>query len=330
MEPHSKSERGTASEQASPSVPVVSIIVVSYNTREMTLACIRSVLDQTTCPFDLLVYDNASQDGSAGAIAEAFPDVRLIADDTNHGFAKANNIAAKMVTGEYLLLLNPDTIVLDGAIDALVSFARARPEARIWGGRTLYGDGSINPTNCWGRMSLWSVTTQALGLSSLFRRSALFNPEAYGGWKRDSEREIDIVSGCFFLIKRDFWNTLGGFDPAFTMYGEEADLCLRARAMGARPRMTPDAEIVHYVGASSKVRAAKLVMLLKAKTTLIRRHFPRWQRPAGTVLLASWPLSRMLATGVLARLLRSQRWRDAHCAWRDVWQQRNDWRGGYE
>src|SRR5690606_5106795 len=115
--------------------------------------------------------------------------------------------------------------------------------------------------------------------SSLFRRSAVFNPEGYGAWERDSEREVDIVTGCFLLIEKTFWDELGGFDPTFVMYGEEADLCLRAQARGALPRITPEAEIIHYVGASETVQARKLVRVITAKTTLIRRNFPAWQRP---------------------------------------------------
>ena len=310
--------------------PTVSIVVVSYNTREMTLECIRSIMAETRCDFELVVYDNASSDRSADAIAEEFPDIRLVASKVNHGFAKANNIAAQEMRGTYLLLLNPDTIVLNGAIDRLVEFAERHPDAKIWGGRTLYGDRSLNPTSCWGRMTLWSVTCQALGLSRVFQNSSLFNPEGYGGWMRDSERQVDIVTGCLFLIERDYWNELGGFDPAFTMYGEEADLCLRAAAIGAKPRITPEAEIVHYVGASTKVRTNKLIMLLKAKVTLIRRHFPRWQVAPGVALLACWPLSRMIGAALLHKVTGKPRWAETHDAWKAVWQARSDWRRGYE
>ncbi|MFQ5622514.1 MAG: glycosyltransferase family 2 protein [Paracoccaceae bacterium] len=316
-------------DRAAAPAPVVSIIVVSYNTREMTLDCLRSVAAETRLPYELIVIDNASADGSAGAIAAEFPELRLLAETANHGFARANNIAAGHARGEYILLLNPDTVVLDGAIDKLVAFARERPEAKIWGGRTLYGDGSLNPTNCWRQMSLWSVLSQFAGLSSLFRDSAIFNPEGYGGWRRDSEREVDIVTGCFFLIGREFWNRLGGFDLRYVMYGEEADLCRRARALGARPRITPAAEIIHYVGASETVRARKMVKLLKAKVTLAHRIFPSWQRWPALGLLRLWPLSRLLATGLLARLTGKARWREAHAGWREIWDRRRDWMAGY-
>ncbi|MBX3596113.1 MAG: glycosyltransferase family 2 protein [Rhizobiaceae bacterium] len=302
--------------------PTVSIIVVSYNTREMTLECLRSVYAETQTPFELIVVDNASSDGSAEAIAAEFPSARLLAEQDNHGFAKANNIAAQCATGEFILLLNPDTVVLDGAIDKLVRFAEAKPDARIWGGKTLYGDRELNPASCWGRMTLWSVTSQLLGFTSIFRQSSLFNPEGYGGWDRGTEREVDIVSGCFFLIKRSFWNELGGFDLSYVMYGEEADLCLRARRLGARPRVTPVSQIVHYAGASETVRSDKMVRLLKAKVLLARRHFPAWQKSVALALLRLYPLSRYLGTKVLGRS-------SASATWGEIWERRGEWWNGW-
>ncbi|MEM6487160.1 MAG: glycosyltransferase family 2 protein [Pseudomonadota bacterium] len=300
----------------------LSIIVVSYNTKQMTLECLRSLAAETTVPYELLVVDNDSSDGSPEAIAAEFPDARLFALDENLGFARANNHAVVRATGRYVLLLNPDTLVLDGAVDKLLAFAQAQPEARIWGGRTLFADGSLNPTNCYRRMTLAGVLLQATGLNSVFRNSELMNPEGYGGWPRDSEREVDIVTGCFLMIERTFWNELGGFDESFVMYGEEADLCLRARALGARPRVSPEPQIVHY-GGGSQVRADKLVRLLKAKVTLIRRHFPSAQTGLGVALLRLWPYSRMLATRLLSRT-------EGYKMWREVWTRRGEWAGGYE
>lgn len=311
------------------STPTVTIIVVSYNTREMTLECLRSVRDQTTIPYELIVMDNDSKDGSAEAIAAEFPDINLMAEKDNHGFAKANNIVAKIAKGEYVLLLNPDTIVLDGAIDNLIGFAKEKPDAMIWGGRTLYGDRSLNPTNCWRKMSLWSLFCRLVGLSGLLPQSGLFNPEAYGGWRRDTEQDVDIVTGCLFLMKRRDWSSLGGFDLKYFMYGEEADLCLRARKLGAQPRITPQAEIVHYVGESSKVRSRKQVMILKAKMTLIGQYFPAIQKPVGKLLLWLWPLSRVFASSILAGVTKKQKWKDTRDSWRDVWGQRSDWVKGY-
>lgn len=309
--------------------PIVSIVICSYNTREMTLECLASVAAETRVPHEVIVIDNASSDGSAEAVAAQYPGVTLMAEPTNHGFAKANNIAARHARGPYLLLLNPDTVVLEGAIDRLIGFAEANPAARIWGGRTLFGDRSLNPTNCWRQMSLWSLICMTSGLRGLFHRSEFFNPEAYPSWPRDTVREVEIVTGCFFLIRREFWDELGGFDLSFVMYGEEADLCHRAAARGARPMITPEAEIVHYVGASTTVRANKGVMICKAKVTLIQRHFARWQRPLGLVLLQGWAWTRLIAFGLAARITGRPGLRDSAAAWAEVWRRRGEWRGGY-
>ncbi len=309
--------------------PEMSIIVISYNTREMTLACLQSVYDQTTVPFQLIVVDNASDDGSAEAIAAAFPDAVLIAEAENHGFGPAHEIALKHAAAPWLLLLNPDTVVLDDALDNLLAYAKETPEAGIWGGRTLYGDNSLNPTSCFARMTLWSVFCRVAGLNGIFRSSTLFNPEYYGTWDRASEREVDIVTGCLFLIRREMWDDLGGFDEAFTMYGEEVDLCLRARALGARPRVTPTSTIIHYGGASQAVRSDRSVRLLRAKMELIKRHFPVQSRWLGLALFRLWPLSRRIACGLGGRLLGRAALTDQARIWAEVWARRKEWQGGF-
>lgn len=306
--------------------PTLSILVVSYNTREMTLACLRSVFEQTTrTPFELIVVDNASTDGSGAAIEAEFGSrITYIASEVNMGFARANNLAAERADGAYILLLNPDTVVLDGAIDKLVQFASERPDAGIWGGRTVFADGTLNPASCWGRPTLWSLLSQGLGLTSLFRRSSFFNPESYGGWRRDSVREVDIVSGCFFLIRRELWNCLGGFDQRFFMYGEEADLCIRARACGVNPLVTPHATIVHYGGASERARGDKLVRLLAAKSQLLRAHWSQAHQWVGIRLLECWTLSRAIVWRGLA-LMRGERASGQSDAWSEAWRRRVEW-----
>jgi hypothetical protein len=310
--------------------PVVSILIVSYNTRQLTLACLDSIVRETAgTPHEIIVVDNASTDGSPEAILAHPAAARLIALGTNIGFARANNIGARAATADLVLLLNPDTLVKERAIDRLVGFSRRRPQARIWGGRTLFADGSLNPASAWARLTIWRLLCRALGLTGLRPRSALFNGEAFGGWQRDSERAVDIVSGCFLLIERELWDELGGFDPSYFMYGEDADLCLRAIGLGARPRITPEAAIVHYGGASERVRADKMVRLLAAKASLILRHFPAPLAPIGIALHAAWPLSRAIACALADRLpcLRIPS-RDGD-TWREVWRRRREWIDGY-
>lgn len=308
----------------------VSILVVSYNTCAMTRAALDSVLTETKeISYEVIAVDNASADGSAEMIAAHPLRPQFIRLNENIGFARANNLAARRARGRYILLLNPDTLVLNRAIDRLVAFARREPKARIWGGRTLYASGSLNPSSCWGRMTLWNLFCRATGLTGWFPQAELFNGEAYGGWQRDTARRVDIVSGCFFLIERELWEGLNGFDPLFFMYGEEADLCLRAHAFSARPMITPFATITHYGGASETARAGKMVRLLAAKVSLVDRHWQAHLAPAGRMLLVAWPLTRLIATSIRAALAPSSTNRDTADAWRQIWQRRREWQYGY-
>jgi len=299
----------------------LSIIIISYNTQALTLDCLRSVYEQTkNISFEVVVLDNDSSDGSADAIEQQFPQVKLIRSRENLGFAEGNNVAARKVVGEYLLLLNPDTVVLEQAIEKLLICARRSGQDGIFGGRTYDGEGRLDPTSCWRKPSLWSLFCFAVGLTAIFNRNQFFDPESYGGWPRDEEREVDIVTGCFLLLRTETWRRLHGFDPEFFMYAEEADLCLRAKKNGVRARMCPDAKIIHYGGASERVVADKMVRMLKAKNMLIRKH---WDHR-----YLVWLGGRFYLTGAFLRA-----WgpsaifspSEKSLQWKEVWSRRQQW-----
>jgi GT2 family glycosyltransferase len=309
----------------------LSIIIVSYNTREMTLDCLRSITTETLdTTYEVLVVDNNSSDSSARAIRDQFPAARLTALTDNIGFARANNLAARNARGRRILLLNPDTIILDGAIDRLMAFADETPSFQLWGGRTIFGDGSLNRSSCWRKITLWNLTCFALCLTYFGRRSAILNSEAYGGWDCDTTRHVDIVTGCFFLIDRQLWERLKGFDPSFFMYGEEADLCQRARLVGARPAITPSATIVHYGGASDIVPVDKRVKVFKGRITLINRHFSSLTRGIGRALHLMAPLTRWCGYRLAARWSGKFDFDRSADYWRAVWCRRGEWINGYE
>lgn len=307
--------------------PVVSVMLVNWNTRELTLDCLRTLFAEAgDIAMEVILVDNGSVDGSAEAIAAEFPQVILMAEQENHGFAHATNISVERARGEYVLLLNTDTLVLDRAIEKLVAFARTYPSTGIWGGKSLFADHSLNPTSCWGRITPWSVTCMATGLSKIFSGSEHFNPEAYGNWDRNSVREVDIVQGSFFLITKAFWDELGGFDRAFFMYGEEADLCARARALGARPIVTPDSVIVHFGGSSSRIFAHRMIYVLGSRIGLINRHFPPFWRAYGRFATIFWAGFRAHAFS-LAKLF-SARFSETAEQYAIVWRRRAEWRDG--
>ncbi len=310
----------------------VSILVISYNTCKMTLECLDSLYSTTKLiDFDceIIVLDNNSSDGSAEAIEKKHPELKLIKSQENLGFAEGNNYCAKIATGNILLLLNPDTIVLNNAVKKLLNFSKEYPSAGIWGGRTLFADKSLNPGSCWNKMTPWSLFCISMGLNKIFINSAFFNSEALGGWQRDNIRKVDIVSGCFFLITKSLWNQLDGFDKRFFMYGEEADLCLRAQKIGYTPMVTDTAEIIHYGGASEKKRAGKLIRLLKAKIQLIRNHWHPLTKEFGVFLLMLWPFSRYIASKLILFFKKSNAAIESFDVWEEVWLDKENWLKGY-
>ena len=303
----------------------VSVVVVSYNTRELTLACLRSIgASAGSVAHETIVVDNASADDSGAAIARDYPEVRLITSQENLGFARACNLAAQEARGRYLLLLNPDARLLEDTLREVVAHADAHPDATIVGGRTLREDGTLNPGSCWGRPTPWSLFCHGSGLASAFRRNRWLDPESLGPWERDSVREVDIVSGCFLLTQRAHWNALGGFDESFFMYGEDADLCLRSGAAGGRCVITPKAELVHHGGASEQVRADKMVRLFRAKSQLHHKHWGPLAARFGDVMLGLWAGSRALAHGCVA--LVSPARRESFRTWRSIWRRRAAWK----
>jgi len=305
--------------------PALSIVIVSYNTCEMTLACIRSVFNETTTTnFEIIVVDNASSDGSAEKIEKEFGNkVNLTRLPDNVGFAAGNNVAAKYVKSDLILLLNPDTVVLDKAIDNLVSFSIRNQDSMIWGGITLFGDKSLNPTSCWQKVTLWNIFCRTFGLSLLFKNSPLFNSEQYAGWKRDTIKYVDIVSGCLLLIKTSLWNTLDGFDNDFFMYAEDADLCLRAVKYGAKPLITPDAIIIHYGGASGSIKEETKIRLFKAKILLMKKHWGKYKYTLGRYLYLLYPFNKMIAHKILSLI--NKRYEGESLVWSEVWKRRKEW-----
>lgn len=302
----------------------VSVLIVTYQCREAARECLASVYSRTNgVAYEVIVVDNASDDGTAEMVRTGFPQARLIVLDENVGFAAGANRAAEDAAGEYLLHLNPDTVVPDGAVHDLVAFARQHPEHGLYGGRTLRPDGTLDPGSCYAQPTVWSLFCFATMLTSVFKGSSIFDPELLGRWQRDAVREVGIITGCLLLVPQRVWQRLGGFDDRFFMYAEDADLALRAIRAGYRPAITPDAEITHAVGASA-THPDRLILLLQGKATLLRKHWRSPRRQAGIAFLLLGAGSRALVARVLAR-----RGSARLEAWRDVWRARKAWQRGY-
>jgi len=241
----------------------VSIIIVNWNTRNILRNCLLSIYDQTKeIYFEVIIVDNASTDGSVEMVKRDFPQAALIENMVNRGFAAANNQGLKIAKGQYILLLNSDTIVLDGAIQKTVAFAEQHPKAAVIGCKVLNPDGSLQPT-CFMFPSLLNMFLSSTYLYKLFPKSKFFGREQMTWWDRNDVREVDVITGCFMLVRRRAIEQTGLMDEQFFVYGEETDWCYRFRQGGWKVLFIPDAEIVHLGGQSSKQMASQMTLQLR-------------------------------------------------------------------
>ena len=302
----------------------VAVLIVSYNTADVLGECLESLFkERGKLNQQVVVVDNGSVDGSVDMIRSRFPYVELIDAKENLGFARGVNLAATRTNAEFLLLLNPDTVILNQAVERLVSFARVHPGHGLYGGRMVQRDGSLERSSCWALPTVWSMTCFGLCLNTLVR-SSWFDPEGMPNWDRDSIRRVGIVTGAFLLIPKDAWRRLGGFDERYFMYGEDADLSFRARRLGYDPIIYPGACIIHDVGKASACRTDKLLLLLQGKATLLRNHFAGWRKHF--VLFAL--LAGVGLRALLARVGPGSR-RPEREGWAVVWANRRTWLKGY-
>lgn len=304
--------------------PDLSIILVSYNTREYTLRALQSLYAETSkTSFEVILVDNDSKDSSLEAVQEHYPQVQAYQSGENLGFAGGVHYGVDRSTAPMLLLLNPDTVITDGAVDRLYQFAQQNPKNGIWGGVTLNNDMTVNTQHAWARHSLSTLMFSAFGLSKIFSKSCLFNKANYGCWSRDTVKEVDILSGCFFMTTRDLWSQLGGLDTSFFMYAEEADYCLKAKELGYQPIVTPEARLIHHGGVSHANLAAKEVKLLRGKVELIKRHDQGLFKKMYIALIWLYSFNKV----VESKLLKSGSVEAEE--WKKVFEQRDVWMKGY-
>jgi len=222
--------------------------------------------------FEVIVIDNASSDGSAEMVRAEFPQVILMVNTKNIGFAPANNKGLLVARGRYALLLNSDTVVLGDAIEKAVCFADANVQAAVIGCRVLNPDMSLQPT-CFMYPSILNLLLSSSYLYKLFPGSRFFGRERMSWWDRNDVREIEVATGCFMLVRREAINTVGLMDERFFMYAEETDWCYRFKRAGYKLMFTPDVKIIHLGAASSNQVRPQMIMQWRISALLyFRKH----------------------------------------------------------
>lgn len=255
----------------------LSVIIVNYNVRqflENALTSIGRALDGMAG--EVIVVDNASDDGSATMVREKFPAVRLIASDANLGFARANNLALRESRGRYLLLINPDTIVQEDTFRVMLEFLDVHPTVGLAGCKILNPDGSFQLPCRRSFPTPWVAFTKIAGLSSLFPRTRLFGRYNLTYLDPDASYEVDAVSGSFMMLRREVYEAIGGLDEAFFMYGEDLDWCYRVKKAGWQVYYVHETRIIHFKGESTRrSNIDEVRVFYGAMELFVQKHFNR-------------------------------------------------------
>lgn len=306
----------------------LSIIIVNWNTREHLRACLHSIFTYPPSePFEVWVVDNASSDGSVQMVREEFPQVRLIANEQNVGYGRANNQALRQARGELALILNSDIEATPNALQSLIDFMRQHPDAHAAGGQLILPDGSIQPS-CSERLTLWAVFCEQSLLGKAFPRSRLFGGYTLTWWSYDSVREVEQVVGACLMLRRQPDGSFPLFDERYFMYAEDTELCHRIRQSGGRIYYVPHAKFKHHLGASSEQETVRTEMVKaynRSRLLFFREVYGKWSVPVYRLLIAMGALLRMMlwmGAWLLAKPGRSHAERHVAMFWevfKDAW-----------
>jgi GT2 family glycosyltransferase len=278
--------------------PVVSIVIVTWNGKKYALECLDS-LRLLRLELEVIVVDNASTDGTPDAIRETYPEVKLIQNSENLGFAKANNIGMAKATSDILCLVNSDVVVRPGCLENMVEFMRANPSVGVLGPKMLSPTGGVGqsvnkfPT-------VWNYFCFALGLHFLMPNSKVFGGYILAAYPYNKTEDVEVLTGWFWMIPRAALEQVGGLDEQFFMYGEDLDWCYRFHQSGWRLVFFAEAEALHYGAASSGQAPSRFyVEMIKANLQYFRKHHG-WLGGVGFLAATSiHELLRVILYGVM-------------------------------
>lgn len=294
----------------------VSIVIASWNTRDILHDCLSSIYRQTSeFPFEVIVVDNGSADGSVEMVKSDFSQVHLIANSENLGYAGANNQAMTIARGRYILLLNSDTIVLNNAIGKMMAFADSHPEAGVIGCRVLNADQSFQ-SSCFMFPSLLNMFFAAIYLPQLFPRSKIFGRERmlWFDWRKTCE--VDVVVGCFMFVRREAIDQIGMMDDRLFMYCEETDWCYRFKRAHWKIVYTPCAEIIHLGKVSSLRMKPKMMLQLRGSMLFFfKKHRGRFSYTLACLLVSLFFFLRIPFWLIKGMGCKASRRSDLHTAW---------------
>ena len=256
----------------------ISFIIVNWNTRELLLNCIRSIKENAeSFSSEIIVVDNDSEDDSVQAVRAQFPDVVLIENEKNVGFAKANNIGMSQSTGRYVCLINSDVILIEGCLSSLYSHMEQHEDIGVIAPKILNRDLSLQES-CKEFPTIWNSLCRALALDTAFPHSRLFSAQLMRYWRHEEIRPVDILSGCFWTVRRAALTKVGPLDERFFMYAEDKDWCMRFWKSGWPVVYYPPAQAIHLTASSSARDPIRFyVEMTRANLRYWKKHYG-WAR----------------------------------------------------
>jgi len=290
----------------------LSVVIVNYNVMHFLEQCLNSVRKAVkNIESEVFVVDNNSVDGSVKMVREKFPEVNLIVNPDNRGFSKANNQAIKIAKGEYVLLLNPDTVVEDDTFEKIIKFMDAHEDAGGLGVKMVDGKGKFLPESKRGLPTPAVAFYKIFGLSKLFPKSKIFGQYHLTYLNNDEIHEVDVLSGAFMLIRKPLLDKIGGLDESYFMYGEDIDLSYRITKEGYKNYYLPKTRIIHYKGESTKKSSINYVLVFyQAMIIFAKKHFSQKNAKLFSLLInmavyfrAFLAILRRLADKVFLKLL---------------------------
>lgn len=235
---------------------LLSIVIVNYNTASFVYKCLESIQkgNYPSGEIEVFIVDNASEEKLDKNILEKYRNIELIRSSKNLGFSKANNLALKKVKGDYVLLLNPDTILLKDTLSKMVDYMNSNSDIGISTCKVELSDGKIDDACHRGFPTPWNAFCYFSGISRIFSKSMFFNGYHLGYQDMEDIHEIDSCAGAFMLVKRSLGEKLGWFDEDYFWYGEDIDFCYRAKTQSAKVAYYPFVKIIHFKGVSAGIK----------------------------------------------------------------------------
>jgi len=293
--------------------PDISVSIVSFNTKDLLRDCIQSLLRSQSdheATLEIIVADNGSSDGTHEMVREEFPDVKFIETGGNIGYGRANNAALAHATGRYYLILNSDTQVQPNALQTMMAYLDHHEEAGMVGARLVLNDGSTQ-ASCATDPTLAAEFYEQFYLDKLFPKNRLIGRYRMTHWDYETVREVDQICGANFFIRSEAFKQIGGFDPAYFMYYEDIDFCIRLRRTGWKIVFLPDAVIHHVLGASSvkrwEIRALMVASYNESRYYYYHMHYGKSKAEQLKAIVLSGALLRLLAWSIMAVLKPSAR-----------------------